>query len=193
MRICSPLRGYPASSVNLGLAKPSDSSGVAYLALGALIHAGLDGIRSKIDPGEAVNTDPAVLSDAERARLGAHRLPCRAERRAGRAGHRRAADGRARAAALDRVPGGQVLGRRRTSRSPLTRTTSASTTSPSSDRWAALTCAATRCAPADLRGSRWPALAVIGRIRLCDCPRIARSQTAALRRAACAVPSGCPH
>ncbi len=74
VRICSPLRGDPASSVNLEL-KPSDSSGNPYLALGALIHAGLDGIRGKIDPGEAVNVDPALLSDAERTRLGAHRLP----------------------------------------------------------------------------------------------------------------------
>jgi glutamine synthetase len=74
VRICSPLRGDPSSSVNLEL-KPSDSSGNPYLALGALIHAGLDGIRGKIDPGEAINVDPALLSDAERARLGAHRLP----------------------------------------------------------------------------------------------------------------------
>jgi glutamine synthetase len=74
VRICSPLRGDPSSSVNLEL-KPSDSSGNPYLALGAFIHAGLDGIRSKIDPGEAVNEDPAVMSDAERARLGVHRLP----------------------------------------------------------------------------------------------------------------------
>jgi glutamine synthetase len=74
VRICSPLRGDPSSSVNLEL-KPSDSSGNPYLALGAFIHAGLDGIRSKIDPGEAVNQDPAVMSDAERARLGVHRLP----------------------------------------------------------------------------------------------------------------------
>jgi glutamine synthetase len=74
IRICSPLRGDPTSSVNLEL-KPSDSSGNPYLALGAFIHAGLDGIRSKIDPGEAVNEDPAVMSDAERARLGVHRLP----------------------------------------------------------------------------------------------------------------------
>ncbi|MBV9445091.1 MAG: glutamine synthetase [Streptosporangiaceae bacterium] len=74
VRICSPLRGDPASSVNLEL-KPSDSSGNPYLALGALIHAGLDGIRGKIDPGEALNIDPALLSDAERTRLGAHRLP----------------------------------------------------------------------------------------------------------------------
>jgi glutamine synthetase len=74
VRICSPLAGDPGSSVNLEL-KPSDSSGNPYLALGALIYAGLDGIRSKLDPGEAVNVDPALLSDAERARIGAHRLP----------------------------------------------------------------------------------------------------------------------
>ncbi|HZR52497.1 MAG TPA: glutamine synthetase family protein, partial [Streptosporangiaceae bacterium] len=74
VRICSPLRGDSESSVNLEL-KPSDSSGNPYLALGGLIHAGLDGIRSKIDPGEAVNADPAVLSDADRTALGAHRLP----------------------------------------------------------------------------------------------------------------------
>ena len=74
VRICSPLRGDPSSSVNLEL-KPSDSSGNPYLALGALIHAGLDGIRGKIDPGEAVNVDPSLLSEADRAQLGAHRLP----------------------------------------------------------------------------------------------------------------------
>jgi glutamine synthetase len=74
VRICSPLRGDAGSSVNLEL-KPSDSSGNPYLALGAMIYAGLDGIRSKIDPGEAVNVDPALLSESERARLGAHRLP----------------------------------------------------------------------------------------------------------------------
>ena len=74
VRICSPLGGDPGSSVNLEL-KPSDSSGNPYLALGALIYAGLDGIRGKLDPGEAVNVDPALLSDAERARAGVHRLP----------------------------------------------------------------------------------------------------------------------
>jgi glutamine synthetase len=74
VRICSPLRGDDSSAVNLEL-KPSDSSANPYLALGAVIHAGLDGIRSKIDPGEAVNVDPATMSDAERAASGAHRLP----------------------------------------------------------------------------------------------------------------------
>src|SRR5499433_3217789 len=74
VRICSPMRDDPAGSVNLEL-KPSDSSGNPYLALGACIHAGLDGIRRKLDPGDAVNVDPATLSDAERLARGAHRLP----------------------------------------------------------------------------------------------------------------------
>jgi glutamine synthetase len=55
VRICSPLgeSGEP----NLEL-KPSDSSANPYLSLGAVIHAGLDGIRRKLDPGEAVDIDP---------------------------------------------------------------------------------------------------------------------------------------
>jgi glutamine synthetase len=74
VRICSPMRDDPAGSVNLEL-KPSDSSANPYLALGACIHAGLDGIRRKLDPGEAVNVDPATLTEAERRAAGAHRLP----------------------------------------------------------------------------------------------------------------------
>ena len=74
IRICSPLRGDPGSSVNLEL-KPSDSSANPYLALGAFIHAGVDGIRSKLDPGEAVNVDPDTMTDVERAASGTHRLP----------------------------------------------------------------------------------------------------------------------
>jgi glutamine synthetase len=74
IRICSPMRDDPAASVNLEL-KPSDSSANPYLALGACIVAGLDGIRRKLDPGEAVNVDPATLSDTERLARGARRLP----------------------------------------------------------------------------------------------------------------------
>ena len=74
VRICSPLGSDSGSSVNLEL-KPSDSSANPYLALGAVIHAGLDGIRRQLDPGEPVNVDPSTLSDAQRAALGAHRLP----------------------------------------------------------------------------------------------------------------------
>ncbi|GAA2281172.1 glutamine synthetase family protein [Nonomuraea roseoviolacea subsp. roseoviolacea] len=55
VRICSPLgeSGEP----NLEL-KPSDSSANPYLSLGAVIHAGLDGLRRKLDPGEPVGVDP---------------------------------------------------------------------------------------------------------------------------------------
>ncbi len=74
IRICSPMRGNTEATVNLEL-KPSDSSANPYLALGAYIHAGLDGIRGKLDPGEAVNVDPATMTEAERLRAGAHRLP----------------------------------------------------------------------------------------------------------------------
>ena len=74
VRICSALRGDDTSSVNLEL-KPSDSSANPYLALGAVIHAGLDGIRGKLDPGEAVNVDPATLPAAQQRALAIHRLP----------------------------------------------------------------------------------------------------------------------
>ncbi|WP_084956577.1 glutamine synthetase family protein [Thermoactinospora rubra] len=58
VRICSPLgeTGEP----NLEL-KPSDSSANPYLALGAVIHAGLDGIRRKLDPGEPAEADPDTV------------------------------------------------------------------------------------------------------------------------------------
>jgi glutamine synthetase len=74
VRICSPLRGDAASSVNLEL-KPSDSSANPYLALGSVIHAGLDGIRRRLDPGAAVNVDPATMTQAQREAAGARRLP----------------------------------------------------------------------------------------------------------------------
>jgi glutamine synthetase len=69
VRVCSPLGA--SGSVNLEL-KPSDSPGNPYLALGAFIHAGLDGLRSKLDPGEPVSVDPASLPAGE---LGITRLP----------------------------------------------------------------------------------------------------------------------
>jgi glutamine synthetase len=74
VRICSPMSDSKAASVNLEL-KPSDSSANPYLALGAVIHAGLDGIQRKLDPGEAVNIDPALLTEDERQARGARRLP----------------------------------------------------------------------------------------------------------------------
>jgi glutamine synthetase len=72
VRICSPIG--TAGSVNLEL-KPSDSTGNPYLALGGFIHAGLDGIRRRLDPGAPVAADPATLDPSQRARLAVTRLP----------------------------------------------------------------------------------------------------------------------
>jgi glutamine synthetase len=72
LRICSPIGSR--GSVNLEL-KPVDSTGNPYLALGAFIFAGLDGIRRSLSPGEPVLVDPAVLDDSERQRLAVVRLP----------------------------------------------------------------------------------------------------------------------
>lgn len=74
VRICSPLWTDVAGSTNLEF-KPSDSSANPYLALGGFIHAGLDGIRRRLDPGEALSVDPATLPDDELARRGIRRFP----------------------------------------------------------------------------------------------------------------------
>ena len=108
VRICSPMRDDPAGSVNLEV-KPSDSSANPYLALGACLHAGLDGIRRKLDPGEAVNVDPATLTEAERAAVGAQPAARVAGRGAGRAAGRRPADGVPRRSAPPRLSGRQAV------------------------------------------------------------------------------------
>jgi glutamine synthetase len=72
LRICSPIGSL--GSVNLEL-KPIDSTGNPYLALGAFIYAGIDGIRRSLSPGEPVLVDPAVLNASERERLSVTRLP----------------------------------------------------------------------------------------------------------------------
>ncbi|MFE0146758.1 glutamine synthetase family protein [Nonomuraea sp. NPDC059007] len=55
VRVCSPLGAGGETNLEL---KPSDSSANPYLSLGAVIHAGLDGIRRELDPGEPVTVDP---------------------------------------------------------------------------------------------------------------------------------------
>lgn len=74
IRIPSPFWGREAESTNFEL-KPADHSGNPYLALGALIAAGLDGIRRDLDPGEPVDVDPGNYSDEEREQRGIERLP----------------------------------------------------------------------------------------------------------------------
>ncbi|GHE48657.1 glutamine synthetase [Streptomyces longispororuber] len=55
--------------------KACDSSANPYLALGALVHAGLDGVRRRLDPGEPLAEDPVTLSEGELRRRGVQRLP----------------------------------------------------------------------------------------------------------------------
>jgi glutamine synthetase len=74
IRIPSLFSGREAGSANIEL-KCSDHSGNPYLALGALIAAGLDGIKNQIDPGEPQEIDPGNYSDEERERRGIYRLP----------------------------------------------------------------------------------------------------------------------
>lgn len=74
VRIASTMWGAEASSTNLEL-KCSDATGNPYLALGAYIHAGLDGVRNQLDPGRPTEVDPDTLSAATRRRRGIRRLP----------------------------------------------------------------------------------------------------------------------
>jgi len=74
IRIPSVFWGREAEAINLEL-KCSDHSGNPYLAMGAMIAAGLDGINNKIDPGEPQEIDPGNYSDEERERRGIRRLP----------------------------------------------------------------------------------------------------------------------
>lgn len=52
-----------------------DSAANPYLALAAVIAAGLDGIERALDPGQPVNQDIYEMTDAERAQLGLKILP----------------------------------------------------------------------------------------------------------------------
>jgi glutamine synthetase len=74
VRIPSVFWGREAESTNLEL-KPADHSGNPYLAMGALVAAGLDGIRRELDPGLPVDIDPGNMSEEDRARRGIERLP----------------------------------------------------------------------------------------------------------------------
>ena len=74
VRIASGFWGDELRTVNLEL-KPSDSSHNPYIALGGLIAAGLDGVDRALEPGEALLSDPADLSESEREARGIARLP----------------------------------------------------------------------------------------------------------------------
>jgi glutamine synthetase len=74
VRVASPFWGQEAASLNLEV-KASDPSHNPYLALGAVIAAGMDGVNRKLDPGEPMLVDPGDLSPEELRRRGIRRLP----------------------------------------------------------------------------------------------------------------------
>lgn len=69
-----PSNPLPPSPTHIEL-KTSDASANPYLALGAVIAAGLDGIRRQLELGEPVAGDPGSLSDSERHQRSIDRLP----------------------------------------------------------------------------------------------------------------------
>jgi glutamine synthetase len=74
VRVASPFRGREAESTNVEL-KTCDPTCNPYLALGGLIHAGLDGIRRGLEPPEPSPKDPSMMSEEERIRCGIRPLP----------------------------------------------------------------------------------------------------------------------
>jgi len=74
VRAASGFKGQEAATVNLEF-KPSDPTCNPYLALSALICAGLDGIQQQADPGKPLLTDPTLLSPRERQTRGMTRYP----------------------------------------------------------------------------------------------------------------------
>lgn len=72
VRVPQPPAGRPISNLELKTVDPSCNP---YLALGAAIIAGLDGLEKGLSPGEPVQMDPADLSEEEREARGIRRLP----------------------------------------------------------------------------------------------------------------------
>jgi glutamine synthetase len=74
VRAASPFWGRESQTTNIEI-KAVDGSCNPYLALGAIIAAGLDGVDHDVDPGRPLPVDPSDLSDAERDRLGITAVP----------------------------------------------------------------------------------------------------------------------
>jgi glutamine synthetase len=74
LRVCSPFYQREEQSYNIEF-KACDGSANPYLALGALIACGLDGIERGLEPGQPSEHDPARLSPAELERGKVRPLP----------------------------------------------------------------------------------------------------------------------
>jgi glutamine synthetase len=74
VRVASPFKGRVEGTTNIEI-KGVDGSANPYLALGAILAAGLDGVHRGLDPGEPVSLNPHDLDDAERQNRGIRRYP----------------------------------------------------------------------------------------------------------------------
>ena len=74
VRLASPVAGREAATANVEL-KPVDVTSNPYLALAAVLAAGIDGMERNLDPGEPTTVDPATLGDEDRASKGIYPLP----------------------------------------------------------------------------------------------------------------------
>jgi glutamine synthetase len=66
--------GAESATANVEL-KPADVTANPYLALAAVLAAGMDGMERDLDPGEPTTVDPATLSEEERDELNIRPLP----------------------------------------------------------------------------------------------------------------------
>jgi glutamine synthetase len=66
--------GDPASQLHYEY-RALDATACPHLALGAILRAGIEGIRGELPDPPLVDTDPGLLSDGERSALGVRRLP----------------------------------------------------------------------------------------------------------------------
>jgi glutamine synthetase len=74
VRVASPFTGREAESINLEL-KTSDGTSNPYLALAAVILAGLDGIENKMSPPKPAHRDPALLTPEQARECNIRPLP----------------------------------------------------------------------------------------------------------------------
>ena len=74
VRLASPVAGAESATANVEL-KPVDVTANPYLALAAVLAAGMDGMERGLDPGEPTMVDPATLSKEERISQGIYPLP----------------------------------------------------------------------------------------------------------------------
>jgi glutamine synthetase len=73
VRLASPVAGAESATTNVEI-KPVDVAANPYLALAAVVAAGMDGMDRSLDPGGPTTVDPATLSEEERAKKGIYPL-----------------------------------------------------------------------------------------------------------------------